>query len=96
MADVTTDHPAMLFTDADGVAAVRAQILVGTDGSRSALPQGGAGKRTPAIFPGVSFRVVRDPVRGAADAPELIYSHSDDGFALISQRTDTLQRMYSM
>jgi hypothetical protein len=27
-------------------------------------------------------------------APELIYNHSERGFALISQRTDTLQRMY--
>ena len=27
-------------------------------------------------------------------APELIYNHSDRGFALISQRTPTLQRMY--
>ncbi len=27
-------------------------------------------------------------------APELIYSHSERGFALISQRTETLQRMY--
>ena len=27
-------------------------------------------------------------------APELIYNHSERGFALISQRTETLQRMY--
>lgn len=27
-------------------------------------------------------------------APELIYAHSDAGFALISQRTPTVQRMY--
>ena len=27
-------------------------------------------------------------------APELIYTHSPRGFALISQRTETLQRMY--
>ncbi len=27
-------------------------------------------------------------------APELIYNHSDRGFALISQRTETMQRMY--
>jgi 2-polyprenyl-6-methoxyphenol hydroxylase-like FAD-dependent oxidoreductase len=27
-------------------------------------------------------------------APELIYNHSERGFALISQRTETMQRMY--
>jgi hypothetical protein len=27
-------------------------------------------------------------------AAELVYTHSPRGFALISQRTDTLQRMY--
>ena len=33
-------------------------------------------------------------MRGAPPAPELIYTRSDRGFALISQRTDTVQRMY--
>ena len=32
--------------------------------------------------------------RRPTSAPELIYNHSDRGFALISQRTETLQRMY--
>ena len=27
-------------------------------------------------------------------APELVYAHSNEGFALISQRTDAVQRMY--
>jgi hypothetical protein len=27
-------------------------------------------------------------------APELVYSHSERGFALVSQRTESMQRMY--
>lgn len=86
VADVTTDHPAMLFTDADVPA--RCADPRGHRRLAQHLPQGGR-KANAGTFPGVSFRVVRDPVRGAALAFELIYSHSDDGFALISSGVRT-------
>ena len=33
-------------------------------------------------------------VQTPMNAPELIYAHSDAGFALVSQRTETVQRLY--
>ena len=38
--------------------------------------------------------MVRHSRRGPISAPELIYTRSEHGFALISQRTDKIQRMY--
>lgn len=95
VADITTDHPAMLFTDADGVAReVRAQILVGTDGSRSICRKEVPESERRQYFREYPFAWFGILCEAPPSAPELIYSHSDHGFALISQRTDTLQRMY--
>lgn len=89
------DHPGILFTDADGVACeVRCDVLVGADGSRgvcrSAMP---TAERThfQRRYPFAWFGVL---VEAPPSAEELVYTHSDRGFALISQRTPILQRMY--
>ncbi len=93
--DVTGDRPGFRFTDADGVAQeVRCDYLVGADGSRSVcrqqLPE--TQRRSFAKeYPFAWFGFLVDAPRSA---PELVYAHSDRGFALISQRTETLQRMY--
>src|SRR6478735_12319808 len=93
--DVTTARPGVLFTDADRVAhELRCDYLVGADGSRSTCRQAvPAGERTQYFreYPFAWFGILCE---APASAPELIYNHSERGFALISQRTPTLQRMY--
>lgn len=93
--DVETARPGMLFTDAEGVDhELRCDYLVGADGSRStcrrAVPEAA---RTQYFreYPYAWFGILCE---APASAPELIYNHSAAGFALISQRTPTLQRMY--
>jgi p-hydroxybenzoate 3-monooxygenase len=93
--DVTGDRPGILFTDADGTAQeVRCDYLVGADGSRSIcrfeIPPA---ERTHYFreYPFAWFGILAEAPRSA---PELVYNHSERGFALVSQRTETLQRMY--
>lgn len=91
--DIATDSPTISFTDADGVAQqVRCEVVVGADGSRS---------RCRDLIPGRVKHTMRYPFAWfgiLAEAPfssdELIYCHSPRGFAPISQRTPTVQRMY--
>jgi 4-hydroxybenzoate 3-monooxygenase len=90
-----TDSPVVRFTDSDGQAReLRADFLVGTDGSRSlcrrAVPEAGR-RQFFREYPFAWFGILTE---APPSAPELVYSHSPDGFALISQRTETLQRMY--
>jgi p-hydroxybenzoate 3-monooxygenase len=95
VADVTSNRPGLLFTDAEGVEQeVRCDYLVGADGSRSICRQEiAAGERRDYFreYPFAWFGILCD---APMSAPELIYSHSERGFALISQRTETMQRMY--
>ncbi len=71
-----------------------ADFLVGADGARSLVrpvvtgsTHGGSFREYPFAWLGILCRAPRSN-------EELIYSNSPDGFALISQRTDTVQRMY--
>ncbi|KZM72832.1 4-hydroxybenzoate 3-monooxygenase [Nocardia terpenica] len=93
--DITGDRPVVTFADADGRAVrVEADLLVGADGSRSicrrALPDG---VRTEWFreYPFAWFGFLTDAPQSH---PELIYARSEHGFALVSQRTPTMQRMY--
>jgi 4-hydroxybenzoate 3-monooxygenase len=93
--DVTSDQPGILFTDSDGEARqVRCDYLVGADGSRSicrhAFPES-MRRQYNRSYPFAWFGILCE---APPSAPELIYNHSGRGFALISQRTETLQRMY--
>jgi p-hydroxybenzoate 3-monooxygenase len=93
--DVTGRQPRILFTDADGVAEeVRCDYLVGADGSRSIcrheVPEG-LRRHYFREYPFAWFGILAE---APPSAPELVYTHSERGFALISQRTETLQRMY--
>jgi 4-hydroxybenzoate 3-monooxygenase len=95
VADVTTDQPLMRFTAADGARhEVRARALVGSDGSRSIcrfeVPEHSR-RQYFREYPFAWFGILCE---APPSSEELIYSHSDRGFALISQRTETLQRMY--
>ena len=92
---LTSEQPVLRFTDADGVRhEIACQLIVGADGSRSMcrrqIPEA---ERTSYFreYPFAWFGILCDAPRSA---PELVYSHSDRGFALISQRTETMQRMY--
>ncbi len=93
--DVTSDRPAIVCTTADGDRSeIRCDYLVGADGSRSVcrfeIPQAGRAHYFRE-YPFAWFGIL---AQAPKSAPELVYAHSPRGFALISQRTDTLQRMY--
>ncbi|ANZ41780.1 4-hydroxybenzoate 3-monooxygenase [Lentzea guizhouensis] len=87
--------PAIWFTDSDGVRQeVRCDLLVGADGSRSICrAQVPHAERTHYFreYPFAWFGIITEAPKSA---PELVYAHSPRGFALISQRTETHQRMY--
>ena len=91
--DITTDRPGMLFTDADGIEhEVRCDILVGADGSRSMTRSGVVDRKE--YFRQYPFAWFGILCEAPPSSPELVYTRSERGFALISQRTDTIQRMY--
>ena len=93
--DVTSDRPGILFTDAEGRAQeIRCDYLVGADGSRSICRHEIPEAQRTHYFKEYPFAWFGFLVEAPPSAPELIYAHSQDGFALVSQRTETLQRMY--
>jgi p-hydroxybenzoate 3-monooxygenase len=93
--DVTADRPGIRFTDADGVdQEVRCDYLVGADGSRSIARQEIPADQRRDYFREYPFAWFGILCSAPPSAPELIYNHSDRGFALISQRTESMQRMY--
>ncbi|EME97791.1 4-hydroxybenzoate 3-monooxygenase [Streptomyces mobaraensis NBRC 13819 = DSM 40847] len=93
--DLATDRPGILFTDAEGVAReVRCAVLVGADGSRgvcrAAVPEA-ARTHFLRAYPFAWFGVL---VHAPPSAGELVYTHSPRGFALVSRRTESVQRLY--
>lgn len=92
---VTDAHPQVVFTEADGsIVELSCDIVVGADGSHSAcrtlIPD--AERRSYfREYPFAWFGILTDAPRSA---DELVYAASERGFALISQRSDTVQRMY--
>ncbi len=93
--DLESGAPFVRFTDADGTAhELRADFLVGADGSRSLCRREVPEDRRRQYFREYPFAWFGILAEAPPSAPELIYSHSEHGFALISQRTETLQRMY--
>lgn len=93
--DLTTDRPGVLFTDAQGNdRELRAQVVVGADGSRSmcrhAIP-GSERRQFTREYPFAWFGILCE---APPSHPELVYVNSPRGFALISQRTESVQRMY--
>lgn len=91
--DVTTDRPAMLFTDAGGREhEVRCDLLVGADGSHSTTRQSITGRKEYLRhYPFAWFGIL---CAAPPSSEELVYTRSERGFALISRRTDDVQRMY--
>jgi len=93
--DLETETPKFRFTDAEGTEfEVHADIVVGADGSRSfARRQMPEHKRNDfkVEYPFAWFGILTEAPKSS---PELIYANSPHGFALISQRSETVQRMY--
>jgi p-hydroxybenzoate 3-monooxygenase len=92
---IETEQPTVGFTEADGTRVeVRASYVIGSDGSRSAcrdlVPEDRRVRRYRE-YPFAWFGILAE---APVSSPELIYANSDSGFALISQRTETVQRMY--
>ncbi|WP_336712289.1 4-hydroxybenzoate 3-monooxygenase [Arthrobacter sp. USHLN218] len=93
--DMTTDTPKIRFTDSEGqLFEIHCEILVGADGSQGickwAIPQE---HRTDNFieYPFAWFGILTEAPKSS---DELIYANSPHGFALISQRSETVQRMY--
>ncbi|WP_457031006.1 4-hydroxybenzoate 3-monooxygenase [Kitasatospora sp. P5_F3] len=93
--DLATDTPRVRYTAPDGSRhEIRARYVVGADGSRGRcrdlVPEDRRvryGKEYPFAWFGIM-------AQAPTSAPELVYAHSEFGFALISQRTESVQRMY--
>jgi len=91
--DAESSRPTVVAEDADGAEfEIEAEVVVGADGShgvvrRTVSPTGGHFREYPFAWFGI-----------LCEAPPsndvLVYSSSDAGFALISQRSETVQRMY--
>ncbi|RLV48225.1 4-hydroxybenzoate 3-monooxygenase [Nocardioides mangrovicus] len=91
----TTDgeRPRMRFTDADGERHdIECDVVVGADGSRSVTRQHVEGREE--LFRSYPYAWFGILCEAPQSYDELIYSRSERGFALISQRTDKVQRMY--
>ena len=91
--DDVADRPTVSYSDPDGSRQViSAGILVGADGSRSICRELVADRQQ--FFREYPFAWFGILCEAPKSCPELIYTRSDRGFALISQRTERLQRMY--
>jgi p-hydroxybenzoate 3-monooxygenase len=92
---VETSRPSVQGVDATGGSfTIEADFVVGADGSRSVARTAVTGSQTGGYFREYPFAWFGILCEAPPSAPELIYSNSPDGFALISQRSDTVQRMY--
>ena len=87
--------PSVIATDVDGSElTIGADFIVGADGSRSVARAAVAGSSGGGYFREYPFAWFGILTEAPPSADELIYSNSPDGFALISQRSATVQRMY--
>jgi p-hydroxybenzoate 3-monooxygenase len=92
--DAATDRPRVVARDAEGNRVeIEADVVVGADGSRGVAREAVTGARGGHFreYPFAWFGILCE---APPSAEELIYSNSPDGFALISQRSPGVQRMY--
>ncbi|KAJ1683668.1 hypothetical protein LUZ63_021106 [Rhynchospora breviuscula] len=93
--DAASARPRVIAADASGrPLVIEADFVVGADGSRSVARAAVTGSSTGGYFREYPFAWFGILCEAPPSADELIYSSSPDGFALISQRSDTVQRMY--
>ena len=90
-----TTSPRVIATDADGQPIeVVADFVIGGDGSRSVTRTAVVGSQTGGYFREYPFAWFGILCEAPPSSKELIYANSEAGFALISQRSATVQRMY--
>ncbi|MGO1850979.1 MULTISPECIES: 4-hydroxybenzoate 3-monooxygenase [unclassified Microbacterium] len=92
--DADTLRPRVIARDADGTEfTIEADVVVGADGSRSVVREAVTGSHGGFFheYPFAWFGILCE---APPSKDELIYSNSPDGFALISQRSPEVQRMY--
>lgn len=93
--DAASDRPRVIATDTEGQTfEIEADFVVGSDGSRSVVRPAVTGSSTGGYFREYPFAWFGILTEAPPSADELIYSNSPEGFALISQRSATVQRMY--
>ncbi|HEV7740884.1 MAG TPA: 4-hydroxybenzoate 3-monooxygenase [Pseudolysinimonas sp.] len=93
--DAESAAPRIIGTDDTGQDfEIVADFVIGADGSRSVTREVVTGDRTGGYFREYPFAWFGILCEAPPSAPELIYSASPEGFALISQRSPTVQRMY--
>jgi p-hydroxybenzoate 3-monooxygenase len=89
------DRPRIDYVHADGTSRViDCDFLVGADGSRGICRRQVPVDARTQYFREYPFAWLGILCKAPVSAPELVYVQSDRGFALISQRTDDMQRMY--
>jgi p-hydroxybenzoate 3-monooxygenase len=93
--DGETDTPRIIGKDAAGESfEIVADVVIGADGSRSVARTAVVGSMTGGYFREYPFAWFGILCEAPPSSDELIYANSDQGFALISQRSATVQRMY--
>ncbi len=90
-----SDLLAIRAIDSDGCAVtIDAEFVVGADGSRSVVREAVCGSAANGYFREYPFAWFGILCEAPPSSPELIYSNSPHGFALLSQRSMSVQRMY--
>lgn len=93
--DGDTHTPRVTGKDAAGEPfEIVADVVIGADGSRSVARTAVVGSQTGGYFREYPFAWFGILCEAPPSSDELIYANSDQGFALISQRSATVQRMY--
>jgi p-hydroxybenzoate 3-monooxygenase len=93
--DAHSETPRVVGTDAAGEPfEIVADVVIGADGSRSVARTAVVGSQTGGYFREYPFAWFGILCEAPPSSDELIYANSDHGFALISQRSATVQRMY--
>ncbi|GAA4616079.1 4-hydroxybenzoate 3-monooxygenase [Saccharopolyspora hordei] len=93
--DVTSDRPRVRFTQ-DGVAQqLECDLVAGCDGSRTTtralVPAPNPRQDHFRQYPFAWFGILAEAPRSS---DELVYAHHPNGFALVSTRSETVQRLY--
>lgn len=93
--DGQTEAPRIVGRDAAGEPfEIVADFVIGADGSRSVARTAVVGSQTGGYFREYPFAWFGILCEAPPSSEELIYANSKQGFALISQRSSTVQRMY--
>lgn len=90
-----SDNPGITFSDSEGREFdVQCDFIAGTDGSQGISKWSIPDTQRKDFFRPYPFAWFGILVEAPPSSEELIYSAGDEGFALISQRSETVQRMY--